>query len=159
MGELLLTKAYRLTTSIEVGKLTALVVDSSAYADGIRVPTGANDGPVAGVARESILPDNVQDYSGGTYNIVSGTAWPANSYPTSSKGLRVSTVIEGIIRCVAAGAITRGAEVNIADNQGRIKAVSEVAGTLVYFVGEALDAASAVNDVIRVRVKPGRRIV
>ena len=52
--------------------------------------------------------------------------------------------------CIAAGAIAKGAQVNVADNQGRVKTVSEGAGTDVNKVGVALEAAAALGDQVMV---------
>ena len=102
----------------------------------------------------TLIPSGTADYSSGQYNIVSGTAWPANAIPSTAQGEEVQVIRHGISRCVASSAVSRGDELNIADNQGRVKTVSESAGTLVYVVGFAEDAASAAGDVIRVLVSP-----
>jgi len=144
-------QSYRLAANIEVGKFTCLIADTSVYADGCNVP-GAANAVFLGIAQESIVPNSVADYVAGQYNITSGTSWPANSIPASATGRNIRVRQHGISRAVAAGTINRGDEVNINDTQGRVKSVSETAGTLVYVVGIALDAASAAGDVIRVLV-------
>ena len=149
MHEQTLKKTFRNDTNVELGKFTVVKPASANFTDGMAVPGAAND-PVLGVLQESILPDNVMDYSGGQYNIVSGTAWPANSVPSSGSGLAATVQMSGISRCVASAAITRWDTVNIADNQGRVKTVSEAATTLINVVGKALEAATAAGDVIRV---------
>jgi hypothetical protein len=106
------------------------------------------------VAQESVLPDAMADYSGGVYTLTSGTAWPANSVPSSGLGRNIRTRIFGISRVVASGAISRGAYVNIANAQGQVKAVSEAVGTYINVVGIAIDAAVNAGDVIRVLVLP-----
>ncbi len=154
----LLDKAFSLNQNVEVGKFTALKLDTATtYLDGCLVPSGANDGPIIGVAQESILPNGFNDYSAGVYQITSGTAWPSNVIPTAATGRKINTRVVGITRCVAASAITKGDEVNVADSQGRIKTVSEVGGTLAYIVGIALDPAGQANDVIRVLLTIMRR--
>jgi hypothetical protein len=146
-------QSYHLNYNIEVGKFTCLGPDSSVYADGCNVPSGAN-GQFLGVAQESILPDAMADYSCGQYTLVSGTAWPANTIPASGLGRNIRTRIFGISRVVASGAVARGAYVNIANAQGQIKAVSEAVGTYINVVGIAIDAAVNAGDVIRVLVMP-----
>lgn len=148
-----LTKTGRLNSNVEVSKFTVLLLNVSTYKDGVEVPSGANTGPIAGVAEESILPNGFNDYSAGVLQVVSGTAWPANAIPSSALGRGIAYTCEGIIRCVAAGVIAAGDDVNIADNQGRIKTVSEIAGTTIYVVGEAQDAAGQAGDIIRVRLQ------
>jgi hypothetical protein len=127
-------QSYHLNYNIEIGKFTCLAPDTSVSADGCNVPSGA-------------------DYSGGLYNLVSGTAWPTGVIPASGLGRNIRTRLFGISRVVASGAITRGAYVNIANTSGQIKAVSE-SGTMINVVGIAIDAASNAGDVIRVLVMP-----
>jgi hypothetical protein len=146
-------QSYHLNYNIEVGKFTCLAPDTTLYADGCNVPSGAN-GTFLGVAQESILPDAAADYSGGQYTLVSGTAWPTGAIPTSGLGRNIRTRIFGISRVVASGAISRGAYVNIANAQGQIKAVSEAVGTYINVVGIAIDTAVNPGDVIRVLVMP-----
>jgi hypothetical protein len=146
-------QSYHLNANIEIGKFTCLAPDSSVAADGCNVPSGAN-GQFLGIAQESILPDATADYSGGVYNLVSGTAWPTGMVPASGLGRNVRTRLFGISRVVASGAITRGAYVNVANAQGQIKAVSEGVGTYINVVGIAIDAAANAGDVIRVLVLP-----
>ncbi len=150
----ILKAPYRLDANVELGKFTVVVASSTNYNDGCGVPGAANAAAVLGVAQNSILPAATSDYSGGTYNITSGTAWPANSVPAQGQGDEVQVMRLGISRVVAAGVIARGDEVNIADNQGRIKTVNEAAGTVVNVLGYAEEAAAAAGDVIRVMVHP-----
>lgn len=53
----------------------------------------------------------------------------------------------------AAGAIALGARVNVADVQGRIKAVSEAAGSAVTLVGIAEEEATAADQKIVVNLR------
>jgi hypothetical protein len=145
-------QSYHLNYNIEVGKFTCLAPDTTVYADGCGVPSGAN-GQFLGVAQESILPDAMADYSSGQYTLASGTAWPTGAIPASGLGRNIRTRLLGISRAVASGAITRGAYVNIANAQGQVKAVSE-SGTMINVVGVAIDAATNPGDVIRVLVMP-----
>ena len=145
-------QSYHLDANIEVGKFTCLVPTAVNYPDGCNVPTGAN-APCLGVAQESILPDSMADYSGGVYTLTSGTAWPTGSVPSSGLGRNIRTRLFGISRLVASGAISRGAQVNIANVSGQVKAVSETA-TIINVVGTAIDAAINAGDVIRVLVNP-----
>jgi hypothetical protein len=146
-------QSYHLDANVEIGKFTCLIASATNYADGCLNPGQAND-VFLGIAQESIVPDAVADYSSGQYTMVSGTSWPSNSIPASGLGRNIRTRLFGISRVVASGAISRWAEVNINDTQGRIKAVSEAAGTQVYVVGRAIDPAFNAGDVIRVLVMP-----
>jgi len=149
-------QSYHLDVNIELGKFTCVIASATNYADGCNVPGQAND-VFLGVAQESILPDAMADYSGGVYTLTSGTAWPSNAIPSSGLGRNIRIRQFGISRVVAGAAVTRGNEVNINDTQGRIKPVSEAAGTQVYVVGIALDNAINPGDVIRVLVLPYRK--
>lgn len=152
-------RAGSMNSNVEIGKYTALVISTGTYTDGIDVPTGANVGPIAGVAQESILPNGFADYKLGVYQIVSGTAWPANAIPSSATGRKIGLVWHGFSRLVAASAVNPGDEINIADNQGRAKTVNEVAGTLVYLLGQALESATQAGDVFKAQINLTRRKV
>ncbi len=149
-----LKMTYRADTNVEFGKFTAVVQSSTNYNDGCAVPGAANAAGVLGIAQNSVIPSGAADYSGGQYNITSGTAWPANSIPSLATGEPVQVIRFGISRVVAAAVINRGDVVNVADNQGRIKTVNEGAGTVINALGFAEEAAAAVGDVIRVFVTP-----
>lgn len=155
-------QSYHLDANIEIGKFTCLTPTQANYTDGCNVPSTAN-AQFLGVAQESIIPDAMADYSGGIYDIASGTAWPSGSIPSSGLGRNIRTRMFGISRCVASAAITRGALVNIAAPgnygtltaaSGLIKTVSEAVGTYINVVGIAIDAATNPGDVIRVLVMP-----
>lgn len=150
----LLDKTGRINSNVEVGKFTVLVMSTGTYKDGVDVPGAANAGPVVGVAQESLLPNSFADYSGGRYLIVSGTAWPAGAIPAVATGRGVAYRMVGISRVVAGAAFAAGARLNIADSQGRVKAIDETAGTLVNEVGWALEAAAAAGDVVRAFIMP-----
>lgn len=148
-------RAGKLNSNVEIGKFTALVMSVGTYTpDGIDVPSASNVGPVAGVAQESILPNGLNDYSGGTYQITSGTAWPSGSTPSAATGRTIGYRRWGRSKAIAASAIAVGDRVNIADSQGRLKTVNEVSGTLIHEVGVAVSPASAAGDVFWVDVMP-----
>jgi len=60
---------------------------------------------------------------------------------------------DGYAEIEAAGVIAVGSRVNVADNVGRIKAVSEAAASEVNLVGIAEQAAAAAGDVIMVDIR------
>src|SRR4051812_41472411 len=114
MSEQLLKKAFQLTSSIEVSKHTCMMLDTGAtYVDGCVNPSAANV-PCIGVTDESILPNGFDDYVAGVFQVTTGTAWPANSRPSTALGRRISLVQVGIVRIRAYAAIGKGDEVNIA---------------------------------------------
>lgn len=149
-----LDRAGRLNSNVQIGKFTAVIFSTGTYGDGIDVPGGANAGPVRGVAQESILPNGTNDYSGGLYQIVSGTAWPANSIPNAALGRAIAVRVWGRTKAIAAGVIAVGDPVNIADSQGRLKTVSEGTGTVINQVGIAETPAAAAGDVFWLLVMP-----
>lgn len=161
-SEQVLRKSYRSAASVQVGKFTVAKVDTGTYADGFVLSGTANDGPLVGVALESLIPSGYSDYSGGLYTTASGAAWPAGVAPASSLGYAVSFGVQGIFRCIAAGAITRGARVNLnatatinsVSVKGAVKAVNETPGTLIYLLGTAENSVSNAGDIVRVRVNP-----
>lgn len=92
-----------------------------------KLPGGANAGAIVGVARETV-----------------------------ADGDHVAVQQYGEVECVASAAIALNANVNVADAQGRVKAVSEAGGTAIQKVGTALTAATAVGDIITVRLELSR---
>jgi hypothetical protein len=165
-SERVLTKSYLNSQNVEIGKFSVLCRDTSVYnatasggPGGFRVPTGANDGPLAGVATDSIVPFGFSVYQGGTYLgggsvPVTGTSWPAGATPSVGNGLALALAVSGIYRCIAAGVITVGNPLKIADAYGRVTPVGtgNVSGTLIYEVGIAETSATNANDIVRVRL-------
>lgn len=66
------------------------------------------------------------------------------------KGQNVAVRKAGIARVVAAGAVALGVPVNVAGTTGKVKAISETAGTKINCMGFAETAASADGDIIEV---------
>lgn len=87
-------------------------------------PAGANAGNLAGVSF-----DSAEDGK--------GVALSEYAYPEVE----------------VAGAVAYGAEVNVADVGGRVKAINEAAGTVVNIVGVAETAATAAGQKIKVNLK------
>lgn len=150
MSDQVLTKSYRLAQNIEISKFTAVVSDTSVYTDGCLNPSGSNV-KALGVATMSIIPSGVSDYSGGQYQITSGTSWPAGALGTGL-GRAVQVVRKGIVQCRIHGSVTRGDALNTYSTTGQLKTVTET-GTQVYVVGYAEEGGSD-GDVIRVNVNP-----
>jgi len=144
----LLDKTYRNDANQRILKYTALVaglVNGAGYAT---VPGAANAPRVLGVAQEDIVENGVNAWVGGVAQITSGQAPVAGAPTQLGKNVRVAKA--GIARVIAAGAIAVGDWVNVADNQGRVKTVSEAAGTLVNVLGQAETAAANAGDIIHV---------
>ncbi len=77
---------------------------------------------------------------------------------TADSGQHVAIQNFGEAVAVAASAIAVGARVNIADTLGRVKAVSEAAGVVVFPVGRAVSAASAAGDHITIAIEFDRYV-
>lgn len=147
----LLDKSYRNDANVRILKYTALVIGATNGAGYAGVPTAANAGKLVGIAKEDIFEPGVAPWSGGQAQITSGQA-PSAGAP-SLQGRSIQVAKEGIVRCIAAGAIAAGDWVNVADNQGRVKTVNEVAGTLVNVIGLAETAATQAGDIIQVSLQ------
>lgn len=78
--------------------------------------------------------------------------------PVKNSGLALR--MQGIARCVAAGAVTPGQYVSVADTTGRVQAQAKAGSgvQLVPIVGRALTQAQAANDQILVLLMIGGRV-
>jgi len=120
MGIYLMDKSYRITTSGGAGSAIA-VVGGSAAGD-CTLPVAANAAKVLGITTTS----------------------------QSETNRAISVRKAGVAEATAAGPIAIGDPVNIADAQGRVKAVNEASGTRVHCIGFAESPASAAGDIIQV---------
>ena len=121
-----LDKTYKNEVAAGITKYSALVHGTGA--GGAQLPAAANAANLVGVAQEE-----VEAPSGG-----------------SAVGRGVSVRKLGITRVIAAQAISVGDFVNVADAQGRVKPLNEVAGTLVHVLGMAETVATAAGDIVQV---------
>lgn len=120
MAIYLMDKTYRVSQS--GGVSSARVVVAGGGTGQCALPAAANAGNIMGVTM--------------------------TSQPELGRGISVRKA--GIADVVAASAITAGSPVNIADVNGRVKAVNETTGTKVQCLGFAESSASAAGDVIEV---------
>ena len=125
----ILDKTYR-TTNADTPAARVVVREING-ANTVSMPAGANAGMIAGIT----------------------------VHGQSEIGRAVSVRKAGIAEVVAAGSIAPGAPVMIADTMGRVKAVSETAGTKVEVVGFAETPANVAGDLIEVYVSPHQRTV
>lgn len=115
-------------------------------------------------------PRTVNDAGGVTLSqiVVQGTNEGEVKNPAAANGSKIRGVVEGLdanngangsrvsVRdhgegvCIASAAIAVGDYVNIAGTTGRVKTVSEASTTVIWLVGEALSAATAAGDQVRV---------
>lgn len=147
-----LTLGFRADTNVRISKFTALVQStanpSTQSQQFAAVPGAANAAGVLGVTVDHFVEPNYFVPQGTDPTTVTGTT-PA-LYNLANRGLTLQ--VNGVARCVAAGAINQGQLVNIADRYGRVKAVNESAGTTVYPVGMALHNVTNANDVVQVEL-------
>ena len=158
-----LTRTYRLTTSVQVAKFTALIgssADTTSTTGAIyaALPTAQNQGPVKGVTFEHWLAPNTFYQEDTDPSTITGVT-PPSPYQTFLGGLTTDNgptlQINGQARCYAGagGTIHDGDVVMIADAYGRVQNATNLGiagGTKIYPVGIARTEATATNDVILV---------
>lgn len=125
----ILDKTYR-TTNADTPAARVVVRETNG-ANTVSMPAGPNAGMIAGIT----------------------------VHGQNEVGRAVSVRKAGIAEVVAAGSITPGSPVMIADTLGRVKAVNETAGTKVEVVGYAETSAGVAGDLIDVYVFPHQRTV
>ncbi|HUI42085.1 MAG TPA: hypothetical protein VL523_08960 [Terriglobia bacterium] len=147
-----LALGFRADGNVRISKFTALVQSSANPSTQSQqfaaVPAAANAAGVLGVTVEHFVEPNYFVPQSTDPTTVTGTA--PLLYNLSNRGLTLQ--VNGVARCLAAGPINQGQVVNIADHYGRVKAVNESAGTVVYPVGTALHNVTNANDVLQVEL-------
>jgi hypothetical protein len=147
--------AAKLDTNVRVVRGTALstptVNTSTQFDRWVGLPSGQN-AVFEGVAAEDFVETGFSYVAGTDPSTVTGTT-PAAPY--NLQGKRISAVLRGMFPMLAAGAITQGAPVIIADAFGRVQPASVLAaGSNANVVGKAKTPAAAVNDYVYVDVAP-----
>ena len=120
MSNYILDKAYAIEDGAGVGAYKVVVQGTQAGT--AKMPAAANAAAILGVTVHS----------------------------QSLQGANVAVRKAGIARVIAAGAIALGAPVNVAGAPGKVKAITEGAGTKVNCLGFAETAAAADGDIIEV---------
>jgi hypothetical protein len=120
MSIYLMDKAYRVAT--EGGILANRVVVAGTNSGECTLPGAANAGAILGVT----------------------------VFGQPEAGRSISVRKAGTVEVAAAGAIAAGAPVNIADAQGRVKAINESTGTKVQCIGFAETGSAAAGDLIEI---------
>ena len=147
-----LALGFRADANVRIYKFTALVQSvanpSTQSQHFAAVPTTSNAPGVLGVIVEHFVEPNYFVPQGTNPPTITGT--PPTLYNLQNRSLTLQ--VNGVARCLAAGAINQGQLVNIADQYGRVKAANEAAGTTVYPVGMALHNVTNVNDVLQVEL-------
>ncbi len=147
--------AAKLDTNVRVVRGTALstptVNTSTQYDRWVGLPSAQN-AVFDGAAAEDFFETGYTYTSGTDPSTVTGTT-PAAPY--NLQGKRISIALRGVLPMLAAGAISQGAPVIIADAFGRVQPASVLAsGSNANVVGKAKTPASAVNDYVFVDIAP-----
>lgn len=160
MSEDAVVRSYKQTNNQTYCKFTVALLDTANQGQFIP-PAGANGGPIAGIATNSILASGQNDYIAGVFqSALTGAAWPTGS--SGSGTGRVLTVgalgyFRGLFN--GTGTVAPGDRLVVADTQGRVASVEAdglayAAGTTAYLVGTAEDAATVAGQAFRIRVSP-----
>jgi len=121
--------------TLGIAKYTKVVRDVAGVGKGRVVVYGAGEG-------------EIQNPAGANAGSLAGVTWDS-----APDGKEVALYEYAYPEIEAAGPINPGQEVNVADAQGRIKAVSEAAGTRVFLVGVAEGRATAAGQRIKVNCR------
>jgi hypothetical protein len=159
MSEDAVIRSYKSTNNQTYAKYCAALLDTVNQGQFIP-PAGANGGPVAGLATNSILGSGMSDFVAGVLQYtLSGTAWP--SYVPGSGINRVLTIgVLGIFKgCfIGTGTIAPGDRLVVGDVYGRIVSMEadglNLSSTTAYLVGTAEESATVASQLFRVRVNP-----
>ncbi len=147
--------AGKLDTNVRVVRGTALstpTVNTSTQSDRWVGLPSAQNAVFEGVAAEDFFETGFSYTSGTDPSTVTGTT-PASPY--NLQGKRISTALRGYFPMLAAGAISQGAPVIIADAFGRVQPASVLgAGSNANVIGKAKTPASALNDYVFVDIAP-----
>lgn len=154
-------EAFTYNGATQHGKLIAVVPDSSIAQDGYNLPAAGNiaAGGISclGIVEDGVVPNLGSDYAGGSYQNVTGQAWPTNmpnplQTPNSPKR---SVITLGKADAQASGVWNRGDRL-ICDNVlGQLTSVVTkglAAGTPIWVVAYARQPAVNPGDVARIFV-------
>lgn len=147
-----LTVAFRAQQNQRIYKFSTLVKDvadttqNQQYAG---LPSGPNVPGVLGVLTEHFVEPNYFVPQSTNPATVTGTT-PV-LYNLAGRGLTLQ--VNGLARCIAAGAVSQGDLLVIADTYGRVNNLANLnvaAGTKVYPVGVAQNSTQNQNDIVEV---------
>lgn len=147
-----LAVAFRAQQNQRIYKFSTLVKDTADTTQNQQyagLPGGANAPGVLGVLTEHFVEPNYFVPQGTNPTTVTGTT-PV-LYNLAGRGLTLQ--VNGIARCLAAGAVNQGDLLVIADNYGRVNNTANLsiaAGTKIYPVGVAQNSTQSANDVVEV---------
>lgn len=147
-----LALAFRAQQNQRIYKFSALVKDttdttqSQLYAG---LPAAPNAAGVLGVLTEHFVEPNYFVPQAANPTTVTGTT-PV-LYNLAGRGLALQ--VNGVARCIAAGAVNQGDLLVVADNYGRVNNTANLsiaAGTKIYPVGIAQNSTQNQNDIVMV---------
>lgn len=144
-----LTVSFRSQSNVRIYKFTALVKDTTDTTQNQQfagLPAAANAPGILGVLTDHFVEPNYFVPQGTNPTTVTGTT-PV-LYNLTGRGMTLQ--VNGVARCIAAGAINQGDLVNVADNFGRVKTVNEATGTKVFPIGIAQNSTQNANDIVEV---------
>ncbi len=147
-----LTVAFRAQQNQRVYKFTALVKDTADTTQNQQyagLPAAANAAGVLGISVEHFVEPNYFIAQGTDPTTITGTA----PVLYNLKGRGITLQVNGIARCIAAGAVSQGDQVVIADVYGRVNNLANMsiaAGTKIYPVGIAQNSTQNANDIVEV---------
>lgn len=149
-GLLGLVLAFKADASKRIHKFTVLA-KSATQTSGQKdryaaIPAAANAPGILGVAIEHFVEPNYFVKEGTDPTTITGTT-PVLYNLT---GRPIPLQVNGYAKLIAAGAISQGDGLNVADAYGRVKTVNESSGTKVYVVGIAQNNVSNANDIVEV---------
>ncbi|MGH9377167.1 MAG: hypothetical protein ACRD1I_00075 [Terriglobia bacterium] len=147
-----LALGFRAQQNQRIYKFSALVKDTvdttqnQLYAG---LPAGPNAPGVLGVLTEHFVEPNYFVPQATNPTTVTGTT-PV-LYNLAGRGLALQ--VNGVARCIAAGAVNQGDLLVLADNYGRVNNTANLsisAGTKIYPVGMAQNSTQNQNDIVMV---------
>ncbi len=148
-----LVLAFKADASKRIAKFSVLVKSTTNTSDQknqcAAIPSAANAAGVLGVTVEHFVEPNFFIKEGTDPSTVTGTA--PSLY--SLNGRPVQLQVNGVARLYAAGAVSQGDELIVADAFGRANNLANLgiaAGTQVWVVGIAQNNTANANDVVLV---------
>ena len=147
-----LTIAFRAQQNQRINKFTALVKDTADTTQNQQyagLPAAANAAGVLGVSVEHFAEPNYFVPQATDPTTVTGTT----PVLYNLKGRGITLQVNGIARCIAAGAVNQGDPLVIADVYGRVNSTANLsiaAGAKIYPVGIAQNTTQNTNDIVEV---------
>jgi hypothetical protein len=160
MSEDAVVRSYKQTNNQTYCKFTVALLDTANSGQFIP-PAGANGGPVAGIATNSILASGQNDYIGGVFQTaLTGAAWPVGA-SGSGTGRVLNVGAVGFFRGIfnGTGTVAPGDRLVVADTSGRVASVEAdglayAGGTTAFLVGRADAPATVAGQLFRINVRP-----